>query len=96
MDKENRAGLLSVVLPSYNEEASVPRAARTISELLAQAGVQHEIIFVDDGSRDGTWAAIQGQASLHPQVRGSASPGISGRRRPFSPVWPRRGGTARR
>ncbi|NBI68358.1 glycosyltransferase [Pseudoflavonifractor sp. 60] len=70
MDKENRAGLLSVVLPSYNEEASVPRAARTISELLAQAGVQHEIIFVDDGSRDGTWAAIQGQASLHPQVRG--------------------------
>ena len=70
MDKENRAGLLSVVLPSYNEEASVPRAARTISELLAQAGVQHEIISVDDGSRDGTWAAIQGQASLLPQVRG--------------------------
>ena len=69
MDKENRAGLLSVVLPSYNEEASVPRAARTISELLAQAGVQHEIIFVDDGSRDGTWAAIQGQASLHPQEK---------------------------
>lgn len=70
MDKEIRQGLLSVVLPSYNEEASVPRAARTVSELLTRAGIRHELVFVDDGSRDGTWAAIQGQSAAIPQVRG--------------------------
>ena len=54
MDQEKRQGLLSVVLPSYNEEPSIPRAAETVSALLAQAGIRHELLFVDDGSRDGT------------------------------------------
>ena len=31
MDQTTKAGLLSVVLPSYNEEASIPRAADTVS-----------------------------------------------------------------
>ena len=65
-----KEGLLSVVLPSYNEEASIPRAADTISALLAGAGIPFEIIFVDDGSRDRTWEAVQAQAARHPQVRG--------------------------
>ena len=37
-----RSGLLSVVLPAYNEEASVPLAARTIHTILAQADIPHE------------------------------------------------------
>ena len=65
-----KEGLLSVVLPSYNEEPSIPRAADTISALLAGAGIPFEIIFVDDGSRDRTWEAVQAQAARHPQVRG--------------------------
>ena len=65
-----KEGLLSVVLPSYNEEASIPRAADTISALLAGAGIPFEIIFVDDGSRDRTWETVQAQAARHPQVRG--------------------------
>ena len=68
-DKQEKP-LLSVVLPAYNEEASVPRAARVICSLLAGADIRHELIFVDDGSRDGTWAAIQAQIAPHPQVRG--------------------------
>lgn len=67
---EKRQGLVSVVLPSYNEEASVPRAAETLSALLTQAGIRHELLFVDDGSKDGTWAAIQAQTARFPQVRG--------------------------
>ena len=63
-------GLLSVVLPAYNEEASVPRAAQVIGGLLSGAGIPHEIIFVDDGSRDHTWEVIQAQAGRYPQVRG--------------------------
>ncbi|MEA4934599.1 MAG: glycosyltransferase family 2 protein [Lawsonibacter sp.] len=70
MDNTGKQGLLSVILPSYNEEASVPRAADTIIGLLMERGIAHELIFVDDGSRDRTWAAIQKQAACHPQVRG--------------------------
>ena len=62
--------LLSVVLPAYNEEASVPRASQVICALLEQANIRHEVIFIDDGSKDKTWNAIEAQASSCPQVRG--------------------------
>ena len=65
-----RTGQLSVVLPAYNEEESVPLAADVIGDLLTQAGIDHELIFVNDGSRDHTWRAIQEAAARRPQVRG--------------------------
>lgn len=65
-----RSGLLSVVLPAYNEEESVPLAAEVIGDLLTGAGIRHELIFVNDGSRDHTWRAIQEAAARRPQVRG--------------------------
>ena len=65
-----KQGLLSVVLPSFNEEGSIPRAADTVTGILTQASIPHEIIFVDDGSRDGTWRAVEEQSRRHPQVRG--------------------------
>ena len=65
-----RTGLLSVVLPAYNEEESVPLAAQVIGDLLTEAGIGHELIFVNDGSRDHTWRAIQEAAARRPQVRG--------------------------
>lgn len=72
MDTQNslRDGLLTVVLPAYNEQDSVPLAADTICPLLEKEGIRHEILFVNDGSRDGTWKAIQAQTAQHPQVRG--------------------------
>jgi len=70
MDKQLKTGLLTVVLPSYNEEASVPRAAETITAILKNADIPHELLFVDDGSRDGTWAAVTAQAGKYPAVRG--------------------------
>ena len=65
-----RTGRLSVVLPAYNEEESVPLAADVIGNLLTRAGIDHELIFVNDGSRDHTWRAIQEVAARRPQVRG--------------------------
>ena len=65
-----RTGRLSVVLPAYNEEESVPLAADVIGDLLTKAGIDHELIFVNDGSRDHTWRAIQEAAASRPQVRG--------------------------
>lgn len=70
IQKTLRDGLLTVVLPAYNEQDSVPLAADTICPLLEKAGIQHEILFVNDGSRDGTWKAIEAQNARHPQVRG--------------------------
>ena len=70
MQETLKTGLLSVVLPAYNEESSIPRAAEVICGLLTQADIRHELIFVNDGSRDHTWEAIQKQADRYPQVRG--------------------------
>ena len=75
-----RTGLLSVVLPAYNEEESVPLAARTIGGLLAEADIPYELLFVNDGSRDHTWQAIQKAAEQDPRVGGHPAPG-----RPVSP-----------
>ncbi len=51
--------MLSVVLPSYNEEKMIPLAAKRLGEVLDGAGIDYELLFVDDGSRDGTWEAIR-------------------------------------
>lgn len=61
---------LSVVIPSYNEEAMIPKTARVIHELLAENNIEHELIFVDDGSKDNTWAEIGAAAEACSAVRG--------------------------
>ncbi|MBQ8071873.1 MAG: glycosyltransferase family 2 protein [Bacteroidales bacterium] len=50
--------LLSVIVPSYNEELMVAKAASTISSVLFDAGINYELIFVDDGSSDTTWKQL--------------------------------------
>ena len=50
---------VSVVLPACNEEPMVEKTCRTLRELLGQAGIRYELVLVDDGSSDGTWAAIE-------------------------------------
>ena len=62
--------LLSVIIPSYNEETNVPLAAKRFAEVLSEAGIAYELLFVDDGSRDATWATIQSEAAKNPAVRG--------------------------
>ena len=63
-------GLCSVILPSYNEEAMIERAAWAVGSVLTEAGIPYELIFVDDGSRDQTWARIEAAAAADPAVRG--------------------------
>ena len=70
MQEQLKTGLMSVILPAYNEEGSVPRAAQVITGILSQAGISHELVFVNDGSRDQTWDRIQEQSAQYPQVRG--------------------------
>lgn len=62
--------MLSVIIPSYNEEAMIPKTASVISGILDENQIDHELIFVDDGSRDETWNRIRLAAEENPTVRG--------------------------
>lgn len=62
--------LLSVVVPAYNEQENVEKAASTIVKILVKAEISFEIIFVNDGSRDDTWRAIERAAKADSRVRG--------------------------
>lgn len=58
MTTDKKHGKLSIILPSFNEEDAVPLAAAKLREALTQEGIPYQLLFVDDGSRDGTWNAI--------------------------------------
>jgi undecaprenyl-phosphate 4-deoxy-4-formamido-L-arabinose transferase len=58
---------LSVVVTLYDEEGTVEELHRRVSETLA--GRDYELIFVDDGSRDGTWALIEGLRAQDERLR---------------------------
>jgi glycosyltransferase involved in cell wall biosynthesis len=61
---------LSVVTPVYNGEASVAELCRRLAEVLPRVSAQHEIILVNDGSRDRSWEMISELSSSTPTVRG--------------------------
>ena len=51
--------LFSVVIPARDEEESLPSTIQDIVETFDSQGVPHEIVVVDDGSRDRTWAVLE-------------------------------------
>lgn len=61
---------LSVVIPVFNEEESVPELAAWISRVCTAHGLSYEIIFVDDGSSDSSWKIISGLAAVNSKVKG--------------------------
>jgi glycosyltransferase involved in cell wall biosynthesis len=62
-------GLLSVVIPAYNEEPNVDACHRELREVLESLGHSFEIVFVDDGSTDGTFEVLAGLAERDPRLR---------------------------
>ena len=69
MEREKSA-MLSVIIPSFNENENIRRTAGTIAAVLRDAGIEYELLFVDDGSRDSTWAEICAAHEFDPCVRG--------------------------
>jgi dolichol-phosphate mannosyltransferase len=51
--------LLSVVIPARDEEESLPPTIEDIVRTFTAEGVPHELVVVDDGSKDRTWAVLQ-------------------------------------
>ena len=61
---------LSVVVPVYNSESSLRPLVARLSPVLSSLTSEHELILVNDGSRDGSWGVIQELARERPWIRG--------------------------
>ena len=62
---------LSIVLPSYNEEQNIANTAKVLAELLQREQIDYELVFISDGSRDGTYQEILKAAQQDPCVKGA-------------------------
>lgn len=60
---------LSVVIPLYNEEETIPELARRLTEALTRLGKSWEVVVVDDGSSDGSFAALRRVHEADPRFR---------------------------
>ena len=61
---------VTVVVPCYNEEGNLPTLHERLAAVLEARGLPWELIIVDDGSTDGTWATISGLNRRDPRVIG--------------------------
>jgi glycosyltransferase involved in cell wall biosynthesis len=64
-----RVSGLSLILPAYNEEAVIRAAIAEAAAALPEIALRYEILVIDDGSRDATFALAQDEAARHPHVR---------------------------
>ncbi|MBQ7934315.1 MAG: glycosyltransferase family 2 protein [Lachnospiraceae bacterium] len=63
--------LLSIVLPAYNEEQNIANTVRVLSGILKEHQIDYELVFISDGSGDGTFREIQQAAAGNPCVKGA-------------------------
>ena len=61
---------ISIVIPLLNEEESLPELSEWIVRVCAANHLSYEIIFVDDGSNDGSWKIIEQLSSQNSNVKG--------------------------
>jgi dolichol-phosphate mannosyltransferase len=68
-EEDGIAGMLSVVIPAHNEEGRIASTVRAFHHALAEAGVVHEILVVNDSSRDRTEDVLKGLSREIKQCR---------------------------
>ena len=61
---------ISVVVPLYNEVESLPELFAWIKRVMDEHSFSFEVVFVDDGSKDGSWKVVQQLSSEHSEVVG--------------------------
>ena len=62
--------MITVVLPAYNEEENIAPAAKAVGDVLKGCGEEYEILFVSDGSSDGTFDKVREIHAKDPNVTG--------------------------
>jgi glycosyltransferase involved in cell wall biosynthesis len=60
---------LSIVIPLYNEEESIPLLYQELTDALAEIGYSYEVIIVDDGSQDNSFAQLRAVYQRDPRWR---------------------------
>ena len=61
---------ISVIIPAFNECESLPELSAWIARVMQEHGYSYEVLFVDDGSTDGTWEAVRRLSADDPHVHG--------------------------
>jgi glycosyltransferase involved in cell wall biosynthesis len=61
---------ISVIIPAKDEEQSIPELSQWISRVMDQHGFSYEVIFIDDGSTDGTWKQIRDISTANSSFKG--------------------------
>ena len=61
---------ISVVVPLYNEEESLPELQAWIERVMNKHGFSYEIIFVNDGSTDRSWNVIEALSKKNNTIKG--------------------------
>jgi len=70
--------LFSVVVPARDEAESLPSTLRELYAEFSREGVPHEIVVVDDGSQDATWAVLESLKAEVPTLAPVRNPGPNG------------------
>ncbi len=60
---------LSLIIPVHNEEESIPVFMARVIPILQQSERDHELVFIDDGSRDNTVGTLLAFRQIYPQIR---------------------------
>ena len=65
-----KMSMLSIIVPAYNEEKIINKTADVISGLMVNAGIEYELLVINDGSKDNTWLEIMGKANSNKNIKG--------------------------
>ena len=60
---------VSIAVAVYNEEESLPHLCAKLDEVMSKLGKRYEIVLVDDGSTDRSWAVMNEQAQKYPNLK---------------------------
>jgi len=61
---------ISVVIPLFNEEESLPELAAWIEKVMNENNFSYEIIMIDDGSKDNSWQVVEDLQAKNPSIKG--------------------------
>ncbi len=61
---------ISVVVPLYNEDESLPELSQWIDRVMKKEGYSYEAILIDDGSKDNSWKVVQSICAQNPSFKG--------------------------
>lgn len=62
-------GMLSVVIPAYNEQENIPHLVKSLEPVMEKLSREYEIVFIDDGSTDNTFDVIKDMRKNNSRIK---------------------------